>query len=256
MSANIFTTVAIAFILSALYFYLRKESFVNVPEKSIQFLSANETYSFLIEDPDFYIANLSPTDLYARKVKLAADYKHRAANSAISFTQDQMLRFSDAAVKADKFFSSLYIKGVDCAKIATIPWCIAMTQGSIYEGGLPHTRAGTIFVSSDIDETPESLLRVLVHEKVHIYTRLYPEEIAYYLESNGYIKWKQRMGVPRIRSNPDLDAWIYIEPKSESPMVAYYSSDRPKAIGDIVLSHPSAEHPFELLAYFIEAKLS
>ena len=73
-----------------------------------------------------------------------------------------------------------------------------------------------------------------------------------YLESNGYIKWKQRLGVPRIRANPDLNGWIYIDPKSESPMMALYTSDKPSGISDITLSNPTFEHPYELLAYNME----
>lgn len=248
--------LAITFTLFGLYKYLESESFVNQPTKGIQFLSARDTAAFLTADPDFYFANLTPTDLYARKQKVSSAYKDAAAGSAIDFTEDQKIRFAAAARKADEFFAQLFIKGVNCARIVEIPWVFAITSGKIYEDGLPHTRAGIIFVSDTIDETPDALLRVLVHEKVHLYTRLYPQEISYYLESNGYSKWKLRTGVPRIRANPDLDAWIYMDSFTGKPMVAYYVSDKPTSIDDIENENPAGEHPFEILAYSIDAKVA
>jgi len=244
--------VLIAIILFLLYKYLDTENFINQPKKNVNFLSIQETQEFLDSDPDFYIANLSPTDLYARQSKTSSDYKTKAVSSAAEIPDPLKLKISKAVQAANKFFSKLQIKGIECSKINDIPWIIAYTSGNAYEDGLPHTRGGIIFLSDSVDETDQNLLRVLIHEKVHLYTRIYPEETSYYLESNGYIKWKQRTGQPRVRANPDLDNWIYIDPVSQKPMVAYYSSDKPYNISDVILSTPSAEHPYELLAYKIE----
>lgn len=255
---NIFFFLAILIVLVLLYKYLIKEGFVNQlnTNNNIIFLSTEQTQDFFNKDPDFYMANLSPTDLYARKVKLAADYKFKACEAAACFSDEQKQRITTAAKKADEFFSKVQVQGIDCLKIAEIPWIFAYTKGNMYENGLPHTRGDIIFLSSNINETQKDLIRLLIHEKVHIYERLYPEEIDSYLEHHGYIKWKQRLGVPRIRANPDLNNWIYIDPNTQKPMMALYTSDKPTNISDTTLTNVSFEHPYELLAYNMEKQLN
>jgi hypothetical protein len=94
-------------------------------------------------------------------------------------------------------------------------------------------------------------VRTLIHEKVHLYQRLYPEEITQILERRKFRRWKQRLGEPRVRANPDVDPWIYINPENNEPMVALYASDQPADISDIYLQDGAFEHPYEYLAYEI-----
>ena len=240
------------------------------------FMSAKETAKFIMLDPDNYSHNLNIWDLIARHVALEIDYRRRSAAASLDFTDGQKKRILNAAKRVDKFFdtyrsnmshesSYTNINGVDMNRI---PWVFALTKDTKYEDGLPHTRANIIFISTTIDETPENLFRILVHEKVHLYQRLYPQETKNYLTSLGYFQWKYRQGVPRIRSNPDVDPWIYIDPKTEAPMFSLYSSDKPTNICDTINtstspSSPSLlttntyndsafEHPYEFMAYSIE----
>ncbi len=249
--------VVILFILIGvfvyLYKYFRVEGFIGSPDSSIRFLSTSETNDFLIKDYDMYVANLSPTDLFARKVTSHEDYIRKISRSGIDFKEDQIMRFREACKEADLFFKKANVLGVDCKKIADIPWILSMTKDRQYEDGLPHTRANIIFVSSNINESKKDLIKTMIHEKIHLYQRLYPEEISQYLESNGYTKWKNITGVPRVRANPDLDPFIYYDPVTNKPMVAYYSSDKPYSISDIILDNNAFEHPYEMLAYKIEA---
>lgn len=222
----------------------------------VQFLSKEETGAFLRNDPDAYVKNMSPLDLYARRVGNTEAYIDRAEASSTDFTREQQVRYSRAALDADAFFRSTKIEGLDSQEIARIPWVLALTTGSDYEDGLPHTRANIIFVSTNLDETPEGLVRTLVHEKLHLYQRLHPERMALLLETQGYRRWKQRLGEPRIRANPDVDPWIYIDPVSGAPMAAYYSTDTPVSITDVVLNDPAFEHPYEKIAYEVAKRLT
>jgi len=173
----------------------------------------------------------------------------------MSFTDDQKRRIEKAAYDADNFFKSLQIDGLDTNLIRLIPWNICLTRDNDYEDGFPHTRGDKIFLSTKLDMSHKNLTATLVHEKVHIYQRLYPQDTMSFLEHNGYYRWKQRFGVPRIRSNPDVDPWIYFNPKTKKPMVAYYTSDNPENINDITTAeHPELEHPFEQIAYRIDKK--
>lgn len=224
--------------------------------RKVMFLAQEETAAFLRDDPDSYVKNLSPLDLRARRVGEVSMYLERISKSALDFTPEQKVRYTRAALQADAFFHSTRMDGLDTHAIANIPWVLAMTQGALYEDGLPHTRANIIFLSTDLDETPDSLVRTLIHEKIHLYQRLHPEEMMQLMERQGYKRWKQRLGEPRIRANPDVDPWIYVDPVSGEPMVATYSTDKPVSITDVVLDDAAFEHPYEKIAYEVAKRLN
>jgi hypothetical protein len=252
---DLFAVIVIFVIIYFTVKYLSKdEGFIMPWETSynVTFLSLKQTHEFLHSDPDNYSMSLSPLDLYARKASIEFDYRRRSSAAAKDFTDDQKQRYSAAAARADKFFATLQIDRLDCYKFVHIPWVFALTRDKEYEDGLPHTRANIIFVSDSVDESPERLTRTLIHEKVHIYQRMYTEAIAQYLHYNNYIIWKQRMGVPRIRANPDLDPYIYMDPKTKAPMLCLYASDKPESITDVEHKFVDYEHPFEEMAYKID----
>lgn len=232
---------------------LKKEMFV--PSAGVYYMTAEETANFLASDPDGYVKNMSPTDLYARKVSSAEKYVRRARDSALDFKPDQKLRFNEACVKADAFFQSANAGlPFSAKKLVQIPWVLALTEGDKYEDGLPHTRANVIFLSSYMNEQPNELVRTMIHEKIHLYQRMYPEEMAQMLHQRGFTRWKLRMGVPRIRANPDVDPWIYTNEDTKEPMMALYSSDQPSSISDVFLHDAAFEHPFEFIAYEVATK--
>jgi len=263
---------AILLIIVTLYFaqqYLVKEGF-SMPwdssnDGACRFLTAEETRVFIARDPDMYVSSFSTWDLIARKCEIELDYLKRAAAAATDFNAAQKSRLVKAAIKADEFFGKLRatpdksgFAGLDAAaydKIFAIPWVFALTNCRAYEDGHPHTRANVIFLSTLVDETPERLIKTLVHEKLHLFQRLYPQDMMQIMHANGFVRWKQRFGVPRIRANPDLDPYIYIDPKSESPMLAVYSSDKPNSIQDIDIKYGTQEHPYEQMAYIIAANV-
>ena len=266
---NIFACVLILVILFFGFSNLKKEGFVVQWDSSysrkdkITFLTAKQTAKFLMADPDNYVHNFNVWDLIARHVSTEVDYRRQSAMAAIDFTENQKNRLIKAARKADDFFASykssqcvqtsdyINISGKD---IVAIPWVFALTDGNDYENGMPHTRANVIFLSNEVDETLANLTKTLVHEKVHLYQRLFPNQCVAYLNNKGFMQWKLRQGVPRIRSNPDLDPWIYIDTHTDKPLMALYASDKPKNISDIVnpFHNIHYEHPYELMAYTIE----
>lgn len=245
-SASLMLLAIAAVALIWLYRYIYIEQFVG---SVCHYLDKQETAAFLGSDPDNYVKTLTPLDLYARKVGDGNQYISRIAAAARDFDAAQKVRYTQAALQADRFFKRTKLCGIDSNTIVSIPWVFAMTDGTAYEDGLPHTRTNIIFVSTELDETPDSLLRTLVHEKVHLYQRMNPERMMTYLESRGYNRWKQRMGEPRVRANPDVDPWIYIDPLSREPMVATYATDKPLNITDVIMEQPAFEHPYEKMAY-------
>lgn len=258
MNLNFVATIILLVlcVFAAVFFY--KKIYVEhfAIGKHVQFMTKEETALFLKTDPDSYVKNLSPLDLHARKVGNEQMYMRVASEAADDFTREQMIRYTAAAKAADAFFKNTKIDGLNMNEIVNLPWVLAITSGNKYEDGLPHTRANIIFVSNELDETQNSLTRTLVHEKMHIYQRLYPEVMTQFLESRGYKRWKQRMGEPRLRANPDVDPWIYIDPISKEPMAAYYATDKPVSITDVMLEDVAFEHPYEKIAYEIAQRIN
>ena len=264
----IYDIILLLVIIIAMFYaqqYLVQEGFV-MPwdtSKIVKFMTEEETRNFLASDADRYSSSLSTWDIIARKAIHELSYRKRAAGAALNFNTQQKTLIMNAAVDADIFFIELasnnaafcnsnLAASIDFEKVAEIPWVIALTDGDKYEDGLPHTRANIIFISTSIFNQPDRITKTLVHEKIHLYQRLYPQHLMHVLNHNGYIRWKNRIGIPRIRANPDVDQYIYIDSTTESPMLAVYSSDKPNGINDIVIEHTGHEHPYEKMAYDID----
>jgi hypothetical protein len=93
------------------------------------------------------------------------------------------------------------------------------------------------------------LIKTLIHESIHIYQRYNKREMDEYMIKNGFEKIRKKNKGELIRSNPDLDEFIYKD-KNGIEMKALYNSENPNGIGDIKISH-NMEHPYEYMAYEI-----
>jgi hypothetical protein len=226
------------------------------------FMSRQETRLFLLRDADGYVESLSDHDLKAMHFLDHYDMLSRASASSDSFTLAEKIKLLSAIAKADLFFYRLRLDpllypGINPLFIAKLPWHLALTRGTIYEEGLPHTRHGVIFLSDRVLNQPWNLLvRTLVHEKVHIYEHAHSAHIYRWIAERGYIRKARLREITRGRSNPDLDGWVYEDPKGKLT-VALFKSDSPTGLDDVNYphGHPWSEHPFETLAYEIDAML-
>jgi hypothetical protein len=230
----------------------------------VEFLSAEETAEYLLDDPDRYHANLSKYDLYAQGAKSIPEIKRRAADSAVSFTEGQKDVVRVLVKKIDQWFvKHLRIPFVDHLKIANLPWVLSLTANNIYEKGYPHTRDDIIFlpeelVPSDLNDKykVKEFAVTLAHEKIHVYSRLYPVEMKKWMNAEGYKKIGVLKDYKLGRSNPDIDSIVYQTPDG-LPAVAIYNSEKPKGIFDAFYpgrenDDPANEHPNETLAYKID----
>lgn len=267
----IFILLSIILLFTVIYIIYKQKSKVlgfSIPllssnNSDITFLTASDTAAFILADPDTFAFNLSPLDLHARHAASYEEYQQTSAESARSFTQSEVYLLTRATKKADDIISKMSVSGCPAfsEKLLKISWVFASTEGSTYEDGLPHTRANIIFLSSTLlsrltDKDNETeLVRTLIHEKIHLHQRLYPTETQALLKGRGYLQWKERQGVPRIRANPDLDPWIYIDPQTGKEMAAYYTSDTPSSISDITMTTPTYEHPYEAIAYELTSNI-
>ena len=151
---------------------------------------------------------------------------------------------------------NINLKWFNGYKASLIPWNLGCINGKLYENGLPHTRNDIILISNkDINKyNVNKLVKTLIHEKVHIYQKIYPNDCNIYIQTHNFTKLKIRNNNDNIRANPDLDNWIYKD-KNEKIYKAEYNNKFPKSIEDITyypLNSQSYEHPYEKMAIDIE----
>lgn len=233
-------------ILIIIFVYIYNIS--NNTNNNVKFLSKEIVVDFFNKDPDNYFKNMNEYDIYARNVDNIKEYINISKDSVLEdFTEYQKNLLKNITKKADNF-----LKDYD-KNYLNIKWIFALV-GNNYEDGLPHTRTNIIFLSPTIFNNDINILTgILIHEKVHIYQRYYPNEIQKYLSNNGYSFSRKKNTEKYIRSNPDLDDNIYINNRGKE-MYAIYKSDKPTNINDVILTDYANEHPYEKMAYEIESE--
>lgn len=242
----------------------------------LYYMTRDETSLFLEYDEDAYVANLSSIDLYARKAITKSEYLDVIKNSAASFTYsdreilDKCTKIADELLRKVKIDSISkeknlnYSKYINYKDIATIKWVLAKTSAEDsedkiyrYEEGLPHTRKNIIFLSTKVLNYPEDeLIKILIHEKIHIYQRYNEKLFKNIINNMGYTEVSNINEISAdtlkyIRANPDLDKKVYKNITDGNLMLCLYNSDRPNGINDVVIKDYSSEHPYEKIAYEI-----
>jgi hypothetical protein len=231
----------------------RKESFES-NDSNLIILSNDEIKDFILKDEDNFIKNLSQADLKARKSISNDDYLKKVYDSIhYSPSNDDINLLKKATNEADTLLKK------DYKKISELDWKIALIGDIQYENGFPHTRKDIIFLFTYLLDLPyKKLVNILIHEKIHVFQRYYPNDsiMKNYMKQFQKIKLRDDLYKENslLRSNPDLDEWIYKDKKSNVIYYANYSSDRPTKINDI-LSQSNEEHPFEKMAYEISNNL-
>lgn len=177
----------------------------------------------------------------------------QAAAAAVSFSGEDKQRLSRLARECDARLLRLDGQyGVQGHRAVVIPWVFAKTRGPTYEGGLPHTRSNIIFLEERfINSTSDChLARILAHEKVHVYQRLFGSNVADWAEQQGYRRLNMRTspGNELLRANPDLDEWVYAD-RAGRTMGMWYRSAAPAGVQDVWGSGVRFEHPYETAAY-------
>ena len=241
-------------------------------DKHLNYMSYEETVQFLERDEDRYVAKLSQLDLYARKVSSKEEYINIIKGEATHFNKGDKLILDKCTKKADELLRNInintissesnldYSKNLNYKDIANIKWILAITRndnGGKYEDGLSHTRKNTIFLSQDVlNYSEDELIKLLIHEKIHIYQRQNEALFKTIIYNMGYVEISPSNEISSdklkyVRSNPDVNNKIYKDIHTGKLMICLYSSDKPKNINDIIIQNFSMEHPYEKIAYEI-----
>jgi len=262
--------IFIVFILLIIY-YIIYYSFDNTNSNSnIYYMSEDETSMFLKEDNDYYISGLSTYDLYARNTSSTNKYLADIQTLATSFTDKDMELLNNCSSIADDLLRNIksnnindiaYAKFINFKEIANIKWVFSKTdsRGNLsYESGLPHTRKNIIFLSDKVlinDE--DELIKVLIHEKIHIYQRNNNDLFKSIIINMGYIEVTEATiannselirQIKYRRSNPDINKKLYKNTSTNKILICFYKSDKPSSISDVSGNYYD-EHPYEKIAY-------
>lgn len=229
-------------------FYYNKDFFTNNT-----YLNKQELYDFLISNSDNYYNRFNKYDLKVRNIACIEDYNLKINNAVTEINYNNKIFIDIIINKINKKFKEINIIGLDSEKASLIPWYIGFINGHDYEYGLPHTRNNIIIIPIHLLNDQYLLKRVLFHEKIHIYQKLYPEDIEKYLINKGYKKYLHRNNFNNIRANPDINEWTYTD-SNNNLLIAQYI-DNPNIIHDVIY-HPinkdNYEHPYEFMAYELE----
>ena len=202
------------------------ETFEGFEGSKVQILSKDSVLDLLVYNhPDNYYDSFSNLDLKARNVKSLDEYLRKIRS--VCFYSDAgadknkiirrcITRASKDMGKEDKG------KWIDMNKLLTLPWKIAVTSGgSTYEYGFPHTRGDVIVVNEKDVKDDDEFVDTLLHEQMHVYQKMYPEDFQKYLDSEGFVRYCRRNRIQNVAANPDADAWVYM--KDGEVFVGQYS---------------------------------
>ncbi len=231
---------------------IKNYTFEQIKESNCNYLNKDELYEYLIKDSDNYFKNFSNTDFKVRKVNNINEYYQNIKLACSDINSKTETFLNKCITIANEKLTNYNCVGFDGAKCANLEWKIGIVKDKLYEEGFPHTRHNVIILPSSSLNNKESLVNTLIHEKIHVYQKMYPKDIEQYLQSNGFTKYKLRSNFTNSRSNPDMDEWIY-KNKDGHIMMAEYNNN-PKSIMDVNIKPNNTyqyEHPFEYMAYNI-----
>jgi hypothetical protein len=246
----------------------------------IRFMSKAETKAFILDDKDKFINNLDEVNRIARGVKTNDEYLTITSKSATDFTESEKVKLTAAIdLACDKLVAVRKRKfkgyGIHIIKIREHieKWTLAKTRDRVLEGGMPHTRGDTIFLSSyylanNIDNI-DKLTKTMIHEIIHIYQRNHNHDYIDFLKAH---EWKVHpYNGNDKRLNPDLDELVWKRPvqKGETATkstrveaggykiyIALFNSRTPKDLKDINIKKASEEHPYEYYAYKLSEEIT
>jgi hypothetical protein len=227
-----------------LYLFTLNKIIIEDFDNNIKFLSSNETYDLLKSNTEFY-DTFYKNDYIVRNISNINEYIEKIKHAVTNFTDEEKQILTECAKLADEKIKNIQLNYFDGMKASNLEWKFGLTQGNSYEGGLPHTVKDTILLNRTSNFNKDSIVRLLMHEKVHIYQKAYPSDYMKYLQENNFTVVKKREMSDNIRANPDIDQNVYMKNNIIYSMVY---NDNPKSIMDTKNNIQKYEHPCETMA--------
>jgi len=191
---------------------------LNKESSNISILSRKQIVDLLVNNPpDNYYDSLTQCDFKARGVNSLDEYLHNIESFAIpdssifaqgANTRENKKKIIDCIKQIEREvapFGTHKYDWVDGARFRALPWIVAVVYGDKYEYGFPHTRGNVIIIT---DKT--ICIDTLLHEKLHVYQKMFPEDFQNYLDSEKFIRYCKRKDIQDVAANPDADSWVYM----------------------------------------------
>lgn len=234
---------------------------------NITVLSSDNLFDVISNNYKYY-DTFTQYDWKARNVRDYNQYMFKVMFSVIDFSENDITKLEKAVLMTEEkieYMSEIYKNGwnwLDWKKFKKIKWSIGCIYGNNYEGGYPHTVGDVIILSKEILRTYSisELACLLIHEKIHIYQRKYPNDAKKYIKLNNFTIYRKKRKTDRFRANPDLNQYIY-ERRGEIYSLEYkeikeYKNGDRGSVDHVVNRYGKKvvrkEHPYEEMAYFIE----
>jgi hypothetical protein len=225
-------------------------SYENFTNNNIKILDKKEVVDIIINDEDKYYDKFNKIDLHVRNVSSVKEYKQKIINSPITISTNEKEQIINTINKIDNILYNYKIIGFDGKKACQIKWIVGIIDGTNYENGYPHTRSNIIIIPKKIIFS-DNLLKILIHEKVHIYQKTFPKDIEQYLSNNKFKKIQIKIN--NKRANPDIDNYTYTD--SNNNILSCMYNNNASSIMDVTyypINNPMYDHPYEYMAYTIE----
>jgi predicted RND superfamily exporter protein len=214
------------------------------------YLTKEELSNILISNDDNYYETFNDYDYKVRNINNIIDYYKIINNSCSTIDYNKSKILDKIINNINNKLINFKITGFDGEKASKIPWIIGFLNDTGYENGFPHTRNNIIIIPVHLFNNKSSLQKILIHEKIHIYQKMYPDDIQLYLNEHGFTRYCLRQNYNDCRANPDLDKWLYKDSNGNIMKSKYINN--PKSINDVIfepINNDTCEHPLEYMAY-------
>jgi hypothetical protein len=233
----------------------------------IKYLTVDEFESVTISSE--YFNNMNSSDLRVRKSNNKNEYFKKYQSGYQTFTMEQkniLLNIVNIIEKKINKYNNF----------KNIKWVFVKIDTNL-ENSYPHTIENVIVLSNNFFySSPSRQINTIIHEKVHIYQRMYPEYINILYKNWGFDKVE--VDIDYNRNNPDIKYYysynnnLLIQLYTNSPRELYDSNtylidleNNNKIIinDDIIkqynlpdISINKLEHPNEIMAEIISLYLT
>jgi hypothetical protein len=222
-------------------------------DNDIKFLNEKE-FENQMKLSDVFFKYLTTSDLHARNT---SEVKHEDAlsyaiyyrSSFREMTENEKKIVIDAVIVANKLL-------INYPNLRDLKWMFAKVNDGV-ENNWPHTHNQAIILNSQVISKPQDeLVETLIHEKIHIYQRVFASNIndlyTNYLSFTPIIN-SDGIKIPfdileRMRSNPDLNKKTYMFNK-KFYIAQLYNSASPVSLSDskVYAINPNNEDSMDIL---------
>lgn len=214
---------------------------------NIIYLNKYELALILKNDNDNFYKNISNDNLNLRNINDKKLFLNNIHNYLYTINKNEKCIINKAIKKANNKLKKCNLIGFNYNKMENYPWIIGFSIGEQYEFGYPHTRNNIIILNYN-NIYDKDLVNTLIHERIHIYQKLYPHDINLFLNLFNFKKIKIKENYHL--HNPDTDLFIY--KKNNIIFECKIINNK------LEYSHKKTyyEHPYEFMAYLLVELIS